>query len=204
MDSNVLVIHRGSPPVEVQNWRKSVEPLLFSAAPQSLAEVRRRLCWDLLVNGDARKRGVIEHWCAGASCCPGGRTDLVAKLVGPCGILGLLRPPPAVFPRKSWAGQAEVTSHCLLLEFCGGAVSRNFHAVVKQAEARAAKAGAARAAAAEAAAALQGDEAASLVAARASAAEKAAADALDQQKACASAWAFLTRGESLRRLLFFR
>ena len=97
-----------------------------------------------------------------------------------------------------------MTSHCLLLEFCGGAVSRNFHAVVKQAEARAAKAGVARAAAAEAAAALQGDEAASLVAARASAAEKAAADALDQQKACASAWAFLTRGESLRRLLFFR
>ena len=120
--------------------------------------MRRRLCWDLLVNGDARKRGVIEHWCAGASCCPGGRTELVAKLVGPCGILGLLRPPPAVFPRKSWAGQAEVTSHCLLLEFRGGAVSRNFHSVVKQAEARAAKAGAARAAAAEAAAALQGDE----------------------------------------------
>ena len=88
VDPSVLVIHRGSPPVEVQNWRKSVEPLLFSAAPQSLAEVRRRLCWDLLVNGDARKRGVIEHWCAGASCCPGGRTELVAKLFGPGGILG--------------------------------------------------------------------------------------------------------------------
>ena len=140
VDPAVLLVRRGSPPAEVQVWRRSTEPLLFPGAPQNAAEIRRRLCWDLLINGDARKRGVIEHWCVGASCCPGGRADLVRKLLGPCGIVGLLQPPPAVFPRKSWAGQAEVVTHCLLLELCGGAISRNFHTLVKQAETRAEKA----------------------------------------------------------------
>ena len=160
-----------------------MEPLLFPVAPQDGAEVRRRLCWDLLVNGDARRCGVIEHWCIGASCYPGGRAELVKKLLGPFGIVGLLSPPPPVFPRKSWAGQAEVTSHCLLLELCGGAVSRNFHSLVKQAESRVARA-VVRVAAAVAAA--PGDDASSLVA-QTKHAERAAVDAAD----CQSAWRFL-------------
>ena len=194
---DVLEVHHGSPPAEVQAWRKSVEPLLFPGPPQDGAEVRRRLCWDLLVNGDARKRGVIEHWCAGATCCPGGRADLVKKLLGPCGIMGLLSPPPDVFPRKSWAGQAEVESHVLLLELCGGAVSRNFHSLVKQAESRAAKA-AHRVRVAEAA--VPGDDESSLVAQ----ANKNAERALNESADCQSAWNFLSGEESLRRLLVMR
>ncbi len=137
VDPRVLVVKRGNPPAEVTQWRNRLGALLFSG-PQDTAKIRRKLCWDLLVNGDARRRGTIEHWCAGETCCPGGRAELESRMLGPCGVMSLLAPPPPLWPRKSWAGQAEVASHCLLLELCGGLISRNFKVLADAADERSA------------------------------------------------------------------
>jgi len=119
------VMRRGLPPDDVTAWRRSVEPLLFPAGePSTSGEVRRRLCWDHVANGDCRDFSRLEHYCAGHLCCPNGFRDLRRKVLGSYGILGLLKPPAKVWPLKSWAGQAEVVGQLLQLELCAGAFSR--------------------------------------------------------------------------------
>ena len=71
----VLVWKRGKPPAEVQAWRKAIEPSLF-AGPHTEALMRRKLFWDQIFTGDPRRRGVIEHYCVGEICYPGGRSGL--------------------------------------------------------------------------------------------------------------------------------
>ena len=136
VDGRVLVIKRGPMPPELLAWRAAVQPLLFTG-PESAAKERRRACWDRLVHSDPSHRGAIVHYCSGFSCCPDGRAGLENRLRGPLGIPCLLDPPPAVWPRKSWAGRAEVASHCLLLELCGGLISRNFRVLMQAAQSRA-------------------------------------------------------------------
>ncbi len=125
-DRKTWVMLRGLPPDEVRRWRGSVRPLLFPAGePSTQAEVRRQLCWDHVANGDGRNFGKLEHYCNGSNCCPNGFSDLRRKVLGPYGILGLLKPPAKVWPRKSWAGQAEVVGQLLQLELCAGALSQS-------------------------------------------------------------------------------
>ena len=200
-NKRALVWKRGKLAAEVQAWRKAIEPLLF-AGPQSEAFVRRKLFWDLALTGDARRRGVIEHYCEGETCCPGGRKGLQEKVLShKVGILCLLDPAPQKWPRKSWVGQAEVCSHILLLELCGGMISRNLHSLVQMAQARAV------AAAARLASLAISQADAGLTASRiedqakAGHSDRVAQEARSQSK---SAWLFLGDEDSLRRMISFR
>ena len=78
INRRVLVWKRGTPPAEVRAWRKAIEPLLF-VGPQTEAVMRRKLFWHEILTGDPRRRGVIEHYCVGETCCPGGRSALEKK-----------------------------------------------------------------------------------------------------------------------------
>ena len=100
--------------------------------------MRRTLCWEHTITGDARRRGVIEHYCVGETCCPGDRPGLKQNMRGPNGICCLLNPAPNKLPRKPWAGQAEIVGHAFLqLELTGGMLSRSFNCLVQVAQARA-------------------------------------------------------------------
>ena len=82
----VLVWKRGMPAAEVQAWRKAIEPLLF-AGPRTEASLRRKLLWGRILMGDARRRWVIEHYCVGETCCPGGCPGLQQQIEGRMGFV---------------------------------------------------------------------------------------------------------------------
>lgn len=144
-----LKIMEGPPPDEVLTWRRSIEPWLFAAAdsadsrvdgrPPTQAALARRYCWDVLTNGDGRVHNEFQHYCSKV-CCPGGREETLAKLLGPLGVRALLQPPPPIFPRRSWHGQCECMAHVIQLEATHGLLSQNFRTIEVVARQRATKA----------------------------------------------------------------
>ena len=140
VEEKLQILH-GVPPPDVMAWRRSMEGLMFGAnnCATSRAELARRYCWDALTNGDGRNKDQVQHYCS-PSCCPGGPTETLEKLLGPYGVTALLTPAPGVFPRRSWAGQCECMGHVIQQEATHGLLSHNFRPVVQAAQLRAEKA----------------------------------------------------------------
>ena len=197
----VLDIRHGLPPPEVQAWRKNMEQVLFEeAGPQTEKALRRRMCWDLLTNGDLRIRGQVQHYCPGASCCTS-RSHTIQKLLGPFGVQAFLSPPPNVFPRKSWSGQAEVAAHVLQMELIAGMISKNFAAISHFAGARLEQARQRCAAVSRAAGEPEEDEARADVAAARAKALHAEQFAEEHLSGCQRAVAFLGGADVVPRLI---
>ena len=138
-----LRIFLGCPSDEVRDWRRTMEPLFFpaqaAAATEDKASQARRHCWNMLVNGDGRVQDELHHWCQGQACCPGGPAETLEKMLGDLGLVSFLRPPPQLWPRRSWAGQVQCAAHILLLQGTHGLLTQCFRPAEELARQRAKK-----------------------------------------------------------------